>query len=198
VNNRVQKFTKGGEYMASWGSYGDGPGEFNMPWGIHIDELGDVYVVDWRNDRVQKFTADGEFLLEFGSSGSGEGEFNRPAGIAVDAEGDIYVADPANDRVQYFNVDGRYIDKFIGDSTLSKSGRNYIMTNARELRLRDMARLEPDKRFRHPTSVRIDDQGRLFVTDYYSSRIQMYQKDVVHLDESQIWAPQRAPSLQMP
>ena len=55
-----------------------------MPYGITIDEVGDVYVVDWRNDRVQKFTADGEFIMEFGSSGCDNGEFNRPTGIAVD------------------------------------------------------------------------------------------------------------------
>ena len=76
-----------------FGGHGDGDGEFNMPWGIDVDELGDVYVADWRNDRVQKFTADGEFIFGIGRSGDGEGEFNRPSGVTVDADGDIYVAD---------------------------------------------------------------------------------------------------------
>ena len=59
--------------------FGNGDGEFNMPWGIAVDELGDVYVVDWRNDRVQKFGGGWEFPLRIGSSGDGNGQFS-PAG----------------------------------------------------------------------------------------------------------------------
>ena len=198
LNHRVQMFTKDGRFMTAWGGRGDGPGEFNMPWGIHVDELGDVYVVDWRNDRVQKFTAEGEFLFEFGRSGSGDGEFNRPGGIAVDGDGDIYVADVGNNRVQLFNAEGRYVQKFIGDAVMSSSGRTYMLSNARHLRLREMTKLEPERRFKSPRSVRVDGEGRMFVTDYHCSRVQIYQKDAIPLDESQIWAPVRAPSLKMP
>jgi sugar lactone lactonase YvrE len=184
LNHRVQRFTKDGKYMTGWGSHGDGPGEFDMPWGIHVDELGDVYVVDWHNDRVQKFT--------------GEGEFNRPAGIAVDADGDIYVADVRNNRVQLFNAEGRYVEKFVGEGLMSQSGRVYMLSNAREMRLREMSSIEHEKKFRSPRSVRVDAEGRMFVADYNCSRIQIYKKDAIPLDESQIWAPVRAPSLLMP
>ena len=78
MNHRFQKFTKDGSYLGGWGSFGTGDGHFNMPWGVCVDELGDVYVADWRNDRIQKFSADGEFLWTLGSSGDGELEFNRP------------------------------------------------------------------------------------------------------------------------
>ena len=78
--------------------------------GITVDELGDVYVVDWRNDRVQKFNSEGEFIFAFGKSGSGDGEFNRPTDVAVDEHGDIYVADCGNDRVQLFNSEPRYVE----------------------------------------------------------------------------------------
>ena len=66
------------------GSYGQGDGEFDTPWGIDIDSQGSIYIADWRNDRIQKFSPSGEFLSKFGSSGDGEGEFNRPADVAVD------------------------------------------------------------------------------------------------------------------
>jgi hypothetical protein len=172
-NHRVQKFTRDGKYLAAWGGRGDGAGEFDMPWGIHVDELGDVYVVDWHNDRVQKFTADGEFLFEFGRSG--------------------------NNRVQLFNAEGRYVEKFLGDAVMSKSGRLYMLSNARELRMREMSNAPDDeKRFWSPRSVRVDGEGRMFVADYRCSRVQIYQKDAIPLDKSQIWAPVRAPSLLMP
>ncbi|HLH74964.1 MAG TPA: 6-bladed beta-propeller [Chloroflexota bacterium] len=194
-NNRVQKFTRDGQFLLAWGRSGTGVGEFNLPWGIAVDELGDVYVADWRNDRIQKFTADGKFLSAFGRSGSGDGEFNRPTGVAVDKDGDIYVADCGNNRVQLFNAEGRYVQKFLGDATLSKSGRAYMLTNARPNRLRDMANLEPQKLFRKPKSVRVDNEGRMFVADYGSYRVQVYQKEAIALEPDQIVPPLRAPSL---
>lgn len=198
LNNRIQKFTKDGRFITMWGSHGINPGEFNMPWGIHVDELGDVYVVDWRNDRVQKFTSEGEFIFDLGGKGNGDGEFNRPGGIAVDKDGDIYVADVGNNRIQVFDHDGHYVQNFTGDGLMSPSGRIYMLSNAREMRLREMSNMEEERKFRSPRSVRVDNEGRMFVADYHCSRIQIYQKDAVPLDESQIWAPVRAPSLLMP
>ena len=195
LNHRVQKFTKGGEFIGSWGSHGDGPGELNMPWGITIDERGDVYVADWRNDRVQKFSADGEFLLEFGNAGNGAGQFNRPTGISVDKFGEIYVADTGNNRVQLFNERGEYVQRFIGDATLSRVARDYMMTNAYPNRLRDMADLEVQKRFRAPRSVRVSD-GLMFVADYRSYRVQVYKNEAIPLEDHQMSAPLRSPTLQ--
>ena len=195
MNHRVQKFSKNGEFLLSWGHYGLGVGEFNMPWGVAVDELGDVYVADWRNDRVQKFGTDGKFLLHIGNSGDGNGEFNRPAGVAVDSHGDIYVADCGNDRVQQFSSEGRYVKKFLGHATLSRSGRNYMMANALPNRLREMADLEPQERFRSPKSVKIDKQFRMYVADFGSYRIQVYQKDFVPLSPEQFAPPLRSPTL---
>ena len=195
MNHRIQKFTSDGRFLRSWGRHGHLPGELDLPWGIAVDELGQVYVADWRNDRIQKFTADGEFVFAIGQSGSGDGELNRPSGVAVDLDGDIYVADTQNNRVQLFNADGRYVEKFIGDASLSRSGRDYMLTNARPNRLREMANLEPAKRPRGPRAVHVDARGRMFIPDYWSYRVQIYQKDVVHLDPEQIIPPLRSPSL---
>jgi len=195
-NHRIQKFTRDGRFLLAFGRFGAGPGELNLPWGVAVDDVGDVYVADWRNDRVQKFSADGEHRLTVGASGCGKGQFNRPAGVAVDEDGDIYVADTGNNRVQQFNQCGQCVETFIGDATLSRSGREYLMTNARPLRLREMADLEPQKRLRSPKSVRVDAEGRLYIPDFGSYRVQIYQKDVVRLSDQEIIPPLRSPSLQ--
>ncbi|MXZ09069.1 MAG: 6-bladed beta-propeller, partial [Gemmatimonadetes bacterium] len=168
---------------------------FNMPWGLTVDELGDVYVADWRNDRIQKFTADGEFIFAFGKSGSGNGELNRPTDVAVDEHGDIYVADSGNDRVQLFNSESRYVQKFLGDATLSTVAIEYMMTNAGPNRLRDMADLEPQKYFRRPGGVAVNGDGLMFVADNGSYRVQVYQKQAIPLTEEQFSAPRRSPTL---
>ena len=195
LNHRLQRFTRAGKLLDQWGGYGCGEGEFNMPWGIAVDELGDVYVADWRNDRVQKFSADGAFLMAFGSPGCGDGEFNRPSGVDVDLHGDIYVVDRGNNRVQLFNAEGRYVQQFVGDATLSTVAISYMLTNAFPNRLRDMAKLEAQKLLRWPQSVVVSEDGLMYVPDTGSYRVQVYRKEAVELDQSQLAPPLRAPSL---
>ena len=195
LNHRLQRFTRAGKLLDQWGGYGCGEGEFNMPWGIAVDELGDVYVADWRNDRVQKFSADGAFIMAFGTPGCGDGEFNRPSGVDVDLHGDIYVVDRGNNRVQLFNAEGRYVQQFVGDATLSTVAISYMLTNAFPNRLRDMAKLEAQKLLRWPQSVVVSEDGLMYVPDTGSYRVQVYRKEAVELDQSQLAPPLRAPSL---
>ncbi len=195
-NHRVQKFTKDGRFLSKFGSYGTGNGQFDTPWGITVDEEGDIYVSDWRNDRIQKFTADGEFIFKFGESGSDEGELNRPAGVEVDKDGDIYVADWGNDRVQLFDHDGRFIQMFLGDATLSRSRLDRLRkVTGRYLRIREMGSLELEKRLAGPRSVRVDDEGHMYVADYDCYRIQIYKKEAYALGEEMVAPPLRAPTL---
>jgi hypothetical protein len=41
--------------MSSFGVLGSGPGEFNVPFCIEVDDAGNVYVTDLNNYRVQVF-----------------------------------------------------------------------------------------------------------------------------------------------
>jgi len=54
-NARVQKLTKSGTFITRWGCEGGKPGQFKNPFGIAVDNNGDIYVVDTGNRRVQKF-----------------------------------------------------------------------------------------------------------------------------------------------
>ena len=68
-----------------------------------------------------------------------------------------------------------------------------MLTNAMPNRLREMGRIEQEKYLRRPRSVRIDDEFRLFVPDYERYRIQIYQKDFIALDPTQIASVPRKP-----
>ena len=195
-NHRVQKFTKDGRFLMNWGSFGDGDGEFNMPWGITVDDEACVYVADWRNDRIQKFTPDGEFVWQLGKSGSRDGELDRPSGVAVDKDGDIYVCDWGNNRVQLFAPEGRFIQKFVGDATVSKARLHRMQTqNARARRLRESGSLEQEKYFDGAWSVRVDNEGYMYVTDHGRCRVQIYKKEAYPLEEKDIIEPLRAANL---
>jgi DNA-binding beta-propeller fold protein YncE len=51
----VQKFDGDGNFLARWGSFGMGAGQFRNPAGIALDSEGNVYVVDYTNNSLQKF-----------------------------------------------------------------------------------------------------------------------------------------------
>ena len=95
-----------------------------------------------------------------------------------------------------FNHEGRYVQKFLGDATLSKASREYMLTNASPNRMRDMADLEPQKYLRRPKSVAVDQNGLMFIPDNGSYRVQVYRKEAIPLTPQELAAPRRSPSLQ--
>ena len=54
-NNRVSVFTSEGVFVKSFGSHGEGSGQFNYPCAVAVDRSGVVYVCDHDNNRVQVF-----------------------------------------------------------------------------------------------------------------------------------------------
>lgn len=56
-NGRVQKFTSDGQFIAAWGTTGDGRDQFSQPEGIDVDDFGQIYVADTGNNRVKVFAA---------------------------------------------------------------------------------------------------------------------------------------------
>src|SRR5690349_23787203 len=59
-NARVLEYNSKGERVRQWGSHGTGPGQFNQPHGIAVDERGVIYVADRNNARLQRFNLDGK------------------------------------------------------------------------------------------------------------------------------------------
>ena len=192
-NNRVQKFTASGVFLLAFGSRGFAEGQLNLPWGVTVALGGDVYVADWGNDRIQRFSPDGDFIAAYCQPGRGAGELQRPSGVAVDERGYMYISDWGNERVQVLDVDGNPLQVLRGQATLSKWAANFLEINIEEREARASADLEPDiafldlddphaesahieKYFWSPMSVKLDEAGRLYVTEGNRHRIQVYQR----------------------
>ena len=101
-----------GERVATAGSEGDGPGEFDCPIGISFSPTGELYVNDLTLRRIQVFDREGRYVRGFGEGGGGEGQFSRPHGLCFTADGDLVVADCGNHRVQVLREDGTFVRAF--------------------------------------------------------------------------------------
>ncbi len=65
INSRVAKASNRGDWLDSWGSLGNGPGQFDTPHGVAIAPNGEVYVADRGNRRIQVLDSSGKFLRQF-------------------------------------------------------------------------------------------------------------------------------------
>ena len=84
-------------------------GGLRKPWGVAINQRGEVVVTEWGGHRVSMYSPSGENLRSFGTRGCGQGQFEYPYGVAVDGEGNILVADSDNNRIQKFTAKGRFL-----------------------------------------------------------------------------------------
>ena len=97
------------EYYGTFGSSGEGEGQFIWVSGIAEDTRGRLFIADEYSSRVSVFDLDGNFISSWGDAGSGEGELDGPSGIATDNSDLVYVADTHNNRVQKFTPSGLHI-----------------------------------------------------------------------------------------
>jgi hypothetical protein len=88
-NNRLQKFSADGKFLASFGRFGQGPGEFIYPSWLAIDSSGNLYVSDPHNRRLQILGPDGKDLktIKFADLEMGN--------ILVATNGNLLMPEPA-------------------------------------------------------------------------------------------------------
>jgi DNA-binding beta-propeller fold protein YncE len=62
INSRIAKYDKEGNWIASFGEPGAGPGQLNTPHSLVIDRNDHIYVADRGNRRIQVFDPQGKVL----------------------------------------------------------------------------------------------------------------------------------------
>ena len=143
---------EGEEYISTFGSYGEEPGQFIWPVGIALDKDTNVYVTDEWLHRITKYDKDGEYLSHWGIHGFEDGELNRPSGISIGQDATMYIVDSRNNRVQKFSLDGKFLGKF---GTAGSS----------------------DGEFNLPWGICLDAEDNVFVADWRNDRGQSVTKD---------------------
>ncbi len=115
--HRIIAYSREGEALREWGTYGSEPGAFIYPTGLARASGGICYISEYGTDaeRVQVFTETGEHLRAFGRFGAAPGQFNRAMALTL-AQDHVCVADTANHRVQVFRSDGELVRVIDGAS----------------------------------------------------------------------------------
>lgn len=153
-NSRIVKFNAAGKYLFEWGKAGKGPGEFDIPHAIDLDNKGHVYVADRENSRIQVFDSTGNFITEYNNSQGGK----------------VYsvVVNKTNEHI----IAADYITNYI-----IPKGSDMILFDSTGNRLGQFGR---SGGYNGPTTcihdMAVDKEGNIFACDILKNRIQQFRK----------------------
>lgn len=112
--NCVYSFTPSGDLAGSFGSFGNGPGQFSMPTGMAYEKVSDQLVIaDSNNRRIQFCDTNGNHIKTMGGKDTAPVQFTSPQGVAFEYSGDaapklrrIFVVDTFQGHVQVLDPAG--------------------------------------------------------------------------------------------
>jgi NHL repeat len=114
LSANAKRYSAGGSLLGTFGSEGEGEGQFSQPADVATDPSGRVYVTDYRLHHVLRFSAGGSYEATIGTQGEGVGQFEHPAGVAWNAAtGELVVVDAPNGpgaghgRLEAFDATGK-------------------------------------------------------------------------------------------
>lgn len=202
LNNRVMKFDGVGTPQ-NWGSSGSPALAFNAPYGIALDGLGNVYIVDSSTTTscVQKYSTVGTYSTTW----TPDGTSNLPnllLGVAADVAGNVYVADSLNNRIQKLTVTGATVTFLAAWSSAAASaiggpfyspsgvavngaGNSVCVADSGNNRLQRFDGIGGFKyqwgtfgtangQFDSPSGMAVDSAGNVYVADAGNNRIQLF------------------------
>lgn len=136
----------------------------NMPAGLAVDTIGNVYIADGGNNCIRKIDTSGIITTVAGNgimgySGDGgpaaSASLSYPAGVFADSIGNLYIADSGNNRIRMVDIFGT-ITTVAGDGLMGFSGDGGPGISAS---------------LNYPSGVFVDIAGNLYIADSSNNRI---------------------------
>ena len=149
---QVFVFAANGKLRRQFGSRGTDDGQFQSIADLAVAPDGTIYVLDQQAIAVQEFDNQGNFIRGWGRHEMGAQNFSLPSGLAL--RGDyVYVTDELRHQVKVFTTGGKFLTQFGG-----------IGAEAGQLSF--------------PTDLAVDADGRIYVTERSTSRVQVFEISV--------------------
>ena len=172
-------------------------GGLNKPWGVAVNQRGEIIVAENGGHCISVFSPSGEKIRTFGSKGSAQEQFSEPCGVAVDGNGNILVVDKNNCRIQKFTGDGKFLTAVgyygekhlefkypVGVAVNHRNRKVYICdSNNHQIQILNAdftfsssfgSYGKSSEQFYYPWDVAFDSTGNVYVADSWGHRIQVF------------------------
>lgn len=157
---RIHRYDKDGNWISMFGGRGNGPGQFNTPHGIWIDDrLGrepSVVVADRANKRLQWFTMEGKHVKTLDG-------FILPAN--VDSLGGVLLVPDLSARITLLDKD----DKVIAHLGEDDAWRAQVLKDGMKMRSSAKGEEWVSGKFLHPHDACFDPAGNIFVAEWVNT-----------------------------
>lgn len=101
---KVRIFSLQGDLLNSFGSHGNGDGQFYRIQGISVGRCGNIYVPDPFQGNVSIFDENGTFISRFAQYGENAGQLNMPLDILIDSHDRLLITSMNNDAIELFDI----------------------------------------------------------------------------------------------
>ena len=175
-------------------------GGLNQPWGVAVNQRGEIIVAEYGGHCISIFSSIGEKIRTFGSMGSAQGQFIGARGVAVDGDGNILVVDGSNRRIQKFTAGGKFLTAVgrygrkqleftypFGVAVNHRNSKVYICdTDNHQIQILNADLTfsssfgrcgSGDGQFNYPWNVALDSTGNVYVADSEGHRIQVFTSE---------------------
>lgn len=165
------------------------------PYGVAVDPRGRIFVADSAQRAILVFDRNARLATQW--KGDARIPMSLPIGVALDTDGRLFVSDSYRSQIVVFGPDGKPVAAF-GTEVLGRPGGLAVDTARGSLYVAD-AKLnvvrvfatkdfkllrtiggpsDPDSyaegTFAGPTNVAVDGEGRVYVTDTFNCRVQVF------------------------
>ena len=152
-----------GTIVAGGNGNGNASNQLNAPFGIFVDESGNIYVGDANNHRVQKFPANSNRNTNAKTVAGGNGagslanQLEDAGGVFLDNLGYLYECDALNNRIQ----------RFPPNSDSTSQGVTVAGGNGRG---------DAANQLSSPSGVMVSATGDIYIADTGNSRVQKWMQ----------------------
>ncbi len=159
----IKIFNSSGRLLNAFGERGQGPGEFSRPFGMDVDQAGNLYVGEYQLDRITVLTREGQFIRNIHVAVRmpfSEFKILRSGNVAMGTSGGFYYI-PQNQKytepiIKIYDSEGKFIQGIgrprpYDDQTMAHKANSVAFC--------------------------LDEQENFYVTYYFQNRIEKYSRE---------------------